>query len=374
VRAGTVQLHLIRRSQSIVHKVLPVQAEDLLASLKDNQIAMVSSDRWPRPLIVRIKRNPAVLTHVERVHLMDRTSMVLNRLAVPIVLRGPELEDWRAEQVRTHQPAFTETPSVDPAHLSGANVLLRLESRIPSAQTRVLTIDCVNIATGENLAKLAIEGHEPVAVHRRCDDGGSRIHAAGSYRESSRTPGKKSFLRDTGSAAPMKATLLHRISRLSRILLALGLQGCLSIMVEERAGPLVQQLETLETFPIDAPRVQITPHNDGLGWLVTAEQQVEHHVREQTSQDWKGRRYVFSPFSLLAGLVQCPTGFSICSPRIPPIICSGSVVPAYSCWSRWMGRCHCLRPFHRRFARKLRGNRCGMASCRWPGGSPAHAS
>jgi DNA polymerase III psi subunit len=106
----------------------------------------------------------------------------------------------------------------------------------------------------------------------------------------------------------MKATLLHRISRVSGILLALGLQGCLSIMVEERAGPLVQQLETLETFPIDAPRVQITPHNDGLGWLVTAEQQVEHHVREQTSQDWKGRRYVFSPFSLLAGLVQCPIG------------------------------------------------------------------
>jgi hypothetical protein len=160
VRAGTVQLHLIRRSQSILHRVLPVQAEDLLASLKDNQIAMVSADRWPKPLIVRIERNPAVLTHVERAHLMDRTSMVLNRLALPIVLRGPELEDWRAEQVRTHQPAFTETSSVDPAHLSGANVLLRLESRVPSAQMRVLTIDCVNIATGENLSKLAIEGHE----------------------------------------------------------------------------------------------------------------------------------------------------------------------------------------------------------------------
>jgi hypothetical protein len=160
VRAGTVQLHLIRRSQSILHRVLPVQAEDLLTSLKDNQIAMVSADRWPKPLIVRIERNPAVLTHVERAHLMDRTSMVLNRLALPIVLRGPELEDWRAEQVRTHQPAFTETSSVDPAHLSGANVLLRLESRVPSAQMRMLTIDCVNIATGENLAKLAIEGHE----------------------------------------------------------------------------------------------------------------------------------------------------------------------------------------------------------------------
>ena len=70
----------------------------------------------------------------------------------------------------------------------------------------------------------------------------------------------------------------------------------------------MQQLETLETFPVGEPRVHITPHADGLGWLVTAEQQVEHHVRERTSQDWTGRRYVFSPLSLFAGLVQCPIG------------------------------------------------------------------
>lgn len=158
VRAGTLQLQLIRQSELIFETVLPVQAEDLTASLTDDQVAIVSPNRWPRPLVVRIERDPTLLTQSERVYLVDRTSTILNRLAVPIVLRGPELEEWRADQVRTHQPAFSEAPSVDPAHLSGANVLLHMEARIPSARSRVLTIYFVNVATGEILAKLAAEG------------------------------------------------------------------------------------------------------------------------------------------------------------------------------------------------------------------------
>lgn len=106
----------------------------------------------------------------------------------------------------------------------------------------------------------------------------------------------------------MTSRRLSWTCRLSGILIAVSLQSCASIMLEERSGPLMQQLETLESFPVNEPRVQITPHADGLGWLVTAEQQVEHHEREQTSQHWKGRRYMFSPLSLLAGLVQCPIG------------------------------------------------------------------
>jgi hypothetical protein len=160
VRAGTVQLHLIRQSESVFQRVLPIEPEDLTASLKDDQVALASPNHWPRPLVVRIERDPDLLTQPERVYLVDRTSTILNRLAIPIVLRGPELEEWRAEQVRTHQPAFSEMPSVDPAHLSGANVLLHMEVRILSAQSRVLTIYFVSIATGEILAKLAVGGRE----------------------------------------------------------------------------------------------------------------------------------------------------------------------------------------------------------------------
>lgn len=106
----------------------------------------------------------------------------------------------------------------------------------------------------------------------------------------------------------MRSRRFSRTCWLPGILIVISLQGCASIMLEERSGPPMQQLETLETFPVDKPGVHITPHADGLGWLVTAEQQVEHHVRERTSQDWRGRRYVFSPLSLFAGLVQCPIG------------------------------------------------------------------
>ena len=170
---GSLRLDLVRRSKAVVQRVLPVQADDLAASLKDSQFAMASPVHWPRPLAVRIERDPDPLTQAERVHLLIRTSAILNRLAIPIVLRGSELEDWRAEQIRTHQPAFQEIPSVDPAHLSGANVLLHMEVRTPYEQSRSLTMYLIGIGTGEILAKLSVEGHEshwPTIVERVVTD------------------------------------------------------------------------------------------------------------------------------------------------------------------------------------------------------------
>ncbi|MGH7257002.1 MAG: hypothetical protein ACREIM_01380, partial [Nitrospiraceae bacterium] len=170
---GSLRLDLVRRSKAVIQRVLPVQADELAASLKDNQFAIVPPAHWPRPLVVRIERNPDSLTQAESAHLLTRTSAILNRLAVPIVLRGSELEDWWAEQIRTHQPSFQETPSVDPAHLSGANVLLHMEVRTPYEQSRALTMYLVDIGTGEILAKLSVDGHEshwPATVERVVTD------------------------------------------------------------------------------------------------------------------------------------------------------------------------------------------------------------
>ncbi len=170
---GSLRLDLVRRSKAVIQKVLPVQADELAASLKDNQFAIVPPAHWPRPLVVRIERNPDSLTQAESAHLLTRTSAILNRLAVPIVLRGSELEDWWAEQIRTHQPSFQETPSVDPSHLSGANVLLHMEVRTPYEQSRALTMYLVDIGTGEILAKLSVDGHEsywPANVERVVTD------------------------------------------------------------------------------------------------------------------------------------------------------------------------------------------------------------
>ena len=86
--------------------------------------------------------------------------LTLNRLAFPVVLRGNEFEQWRADQVRFHYPPFNELPSVDSAHAMGATVLLHLAVQKPFSQTRVLTMHMASVETGEILAMLTAEGHE----------------------------------------------------------------------------------------------------------------------------------------------------------------------------------------------------------------------
>lgn len=106
----------------------------------------------------------------------------------------------------------------------------------------------------------------------------------------------------------MKPALLTRAKVAASLAMSLVLTGCPSIMLQEREGHPSTNMEVLVKYPVGTPRVSITSHDDRIGWTVTAEQRIEHEIEEQTSQGWIGRRYVFSPPALLAGLVQCPLG------------------------------------------------------------------
>jgi hypothetical protein len=52
----------------------------------------------------------------------------------------------------------------------------------------------------------------------------------------------------------------------------------------------------------------IAVHDDGLGWTITAETRVKRLLEYRSVQQWRGRRYVFSPLSIVPGLIQCPLG------------------------------------------------------------------
>jgi hypothetical protein len=54
--------------------------------------------------------------------------------------------------------------------------------------------------------------------------------------------------------------------------------------------------------------VSVNPHDDALGWTVTVTEEIAHQMEHRSSQQWTGRRYVFSPLSIFAGLFQCPLG------------------------------------------------------------------
>jgi hypothetical protein len=84
--------------------------------------------------------------------------------------------------------------------------------------------------------------------------------------------------------------------------------GCLSVMSEERVGDSVQSVHPLNEQPIGIPRMVVTTHDDGLGWTVSAETRMERTVEYRAVQQWRGRRYVLSPLSVVPGLIQCPMG------------------------------------------------------------------
>jgi hypothetical protein len=90
--------------------------------------------------------------------------------------------------------------------------------------------------------------------------------------------------------------------------LVLTSSGCFSIMTETRAGTPVVTTTRLWSHPLKQSRMSLVRHGDGLGWTITAEQLIEHHIQEASSQHWLGRRYVFSPLSIFAGIIQCPFG------------------------------------------------------------------
>lgn len=88
----------------------------------------------------------------------------------------------------------------------------------------------------------------------------------------------------------------------------LSVIGCMSVMSEERVGIPVKTTHLLNELPIGVPRMTVAVHDDGLGWTITAETRVERMTEYRSVQQWRGRRYVFSPLSIFPGLIQCPLG------------------------------------------------------------------
>ncbi len=84
--------------------------------------------------------------------------------------------------------------------------------------------------------------------------------------------------------------------------------GCFSTLSEERNGsPTIRSTPFLERS-IGTARMTVTPHDDGLGWRISAERMIAREMLTETSQHWVGRRYLFSPLSVFAGIIQCPIG------------------------------------------------------------------
>lgn len=86
------------------------------------------------------------------------------------------------------------------------------------------------------------------------------------------------------------------------------LLGCFAILSEETSGPKTYTTNVLQQTSLEAPMVSVTPHDDALGWTVTVTEEIVQQMEQRSSQQWTGRRYVFSPLSIFAGLFQCPLG------------------------------------------------------------------
>jgi hypothetical protein len=157
---GVVELYLVQQDRVVLHRRLSVSPTDLVASLSDDRVISVPADHWPRDIVVRIEHEQESLLADAHAQLIRKAVLTLNRLAFPVVLRGDEFEQWRADQVRFHYPPFNELPSVDSAHAMGATVLLHLAVQTPFPQTRVLTMHMASVETGEILAMLTTGGHE----------------------------------------------------------------------------------------------------------------------------------------------------------------------------------------------------------------------
>ena len=160
LQSGTLEIQFVLHDQIIERRRLPMTSDDLVTSLRDDRIIFAPPEHWPRELVVRIEHDSDSLSATDKMRLIRETVITLNRSSLPVVLRGDDLELWRADQVHFHRAQFGEILSIDPAHAVGATVLLHLAVRSPFSQSRTLTIYVVSISTGEVLAKLSAGGHE----------------------------------------------------------------------------------------------------------------------------------------------------------------------------------------------------------------------
>jgi hypothetical protein len=90
--------------------------------------------------------------------------------------------------------------------------------------------------------------------------------------------------------------------------LIFAVTGCISVMSEERLGTPVETTVVQDEHPVGVPRMTVAVHDDGLGWAIAVETRVERTLEYRAAQQWRGRRYVFSPLSIFPGLIQCPIG------------------------------------------------------------------
>ncbi len=90
--------------------------------------------------------------------------------------------------------------------------------------------------------------------------------------------------------------------------IAFSLSGCVGFLHEQKTGQPTIEQHLVGTRTVAAPRLTVTEDHDALGWIVAATEEVDRLSEERRTQEWTGRRYVFSPLSLLAGIVQCPFG------------------------------------------------------------------
>ncbi len=95
--------------------------------------------------------------------------------------------------------------------------------------------------------------------------------------------------------------------RLLPLLISLVLAGCAELVPED-AGPPQTRMFELDRHPTGHVRIRIEPHPDDLGWTLAIEQAtaVTTAIQKETPRQY--RRYAFSPFSIVPGLIQCPYG------------------------------------------------------------------
>ena len=117
----------------------------------------------------------------------------------------------------------------------------------------------------------------------------------------------------------------------------LTVNGCVSMMAEERVGPPVRSEDVREARSIGTPHMTLRTHDDGLGWTVGAEMRTERNTLYKTFKHGVGDATCSHHFRYFLACSNVPLDCCIYSMTIPPAIFFDSGAHAWLCWSRWMG-------------------------------------
>jgi len=161
----SIELQLVQNKRVMLRRPLMITRADFTRALLDDRMVVAPLHQWPTPFVVRIERDSRAINESERMHLLTRTALLLQHLAVPVVLRGAEMEDIRQLQAKALLPGYADDLPLDVGRLAGATALLHLDVHQPYSQARVLTLSVIKIETGEILATLTAGGHESQWPH-----------------------------------------------------------------------------------------------------------------------------------------------------------------------------------------------------------------